>query len=135
MMSYRAVSLLVMGLLVIGLAYVGYRWIDVSISYGYASSGEDEANANNKRLRRLLLAASKGSDKARVALLLKSDAEAYPNEHILIKEDGSSIWYDGVEFRFSERGILVGVGQGVGEPSPQTCGNPGAPTDRPCLPR
>lgn len=125
-------SRVAIALLVLSLAYVSYRWVDVSISYGYASAGEDDALAESKRFRRLLLSAMKGQDKARVMALLHDDAKAHPEEHIFIKDEGRSVSYDNQDFRFSEGGILEGIGQGVGVPSPRACGGPEAPTDAPC---
>lgn len=132
-MNHRAVFLLIIVVLLLGLGYTTYKWIDVSVSYGYASSGEDEALVANKKFRRLLLAALKGQEKARVVSLLNEDARAHPEDHILIKDEGRSVSYESQDFRFSEQGRLEGIGQGVGMPSPRACGGPEAPKDAPCV--
>lgn len=132
-MSYRTFSLLVMAPLLLALGYVTYQWIDVSVSYGYSSSGEDEALADGKRFRRLLLTALKGQDKASVLSLLTDDSRAHPEDHILIKDEGDSVSYEGQDFHFSEKGVLEGIGQGVGVPSRRACGGPDAPKNAPCI--
>ncbi|WP_170207599.1 Imm58 family immunity protein [Luteibacter pinisoli] len=131
-MSYRVFSLVVMASLLPALGYVTYQWIDVSVSYGYSSSGEDEALADGKRFRRLLLTALKGQDKASVLSLLTEDAKTHPDEHILIKDEGDSVSYEGQDFRFGEKGVLEGIGQGVGIPSRRACGGHDAPKNAPC---
>jgi len=131
-MTFRTASFFIIAVLAIGLAYVGYRLMDLSISYSYASSGEDEANADNRRFRRLLLEAWRGMDRSRVITLLQKDAKAHPEEKIFIKEDGRAIWYEDYDFRFSEKGTLEGIGQGVGVPSPKACGGAEAPSAEPC---
>lgn len=49
-MNHRTVFLAIIVVLIVSLVYTTYKWIDVSVSYGYASSGEEEAMSANKRL-------------------------------------------------------------------------------------
>ncbi|QWT21278.1 immunity protein 58 [Bacillus sp. NP157] len=131
-MSYRTISLTVIATLLLALGYVTYHWIDMAISNDYSSKGEDEALVSNKQFRRLLLVALKGQDKAHVVSLLNDDANAHPDEHILIKDEGRSVSYENHDFRFSKDGILEGIGQGVGVPAPDACGGPEDPKGAPC---
>ncbi|QWT21255.1 immunity protein 58 [Bacillus sp. NP157] len=132
-MSYKTISLLVIALLLLGLGYVTEKWLDMSVSYGYTSAEEKDLLAENKRFRRMLLTALSGQEKGRLVSLLNEDARAHPEEHSVIKDEGRLVFYDDQDFRFSEKGLLEGIGRGVGVPSPSACGGPEAPKNAPCL--
>lgn len=90
-------------------AVLAYLWIDRSISLSYMTQSYETERSSVENLQRLIVLEWKGIPESRLQEKLESAAAKMPDRSVVVKNEGSVIWFDQVAFNI-KNGRLDSVG-------------------------
>lgn len=90
-------------------AVLAYFWIDRSISLSYLRQSYETERSSVEDLQKLIASEWKGLPEGQVQRKLEQAAAKMPERRIVVKKEGSIIWFDQVPFNI-EQGRLESVG-------------------------
>jgi hypothetical protein len=94
----------------LGSALLAYLWIDRSISLGYLQQSYDTERSSVESLQKLVALEWKGLPEDQIKKKLEKAASQMPGRGVVVKKEGSVIWFDQVAFNI-KKGKLDTIGR------------------------